>query len=426
MTASQATPVHARAALAATLAALAVAAAGCGGGEDAPAEVDGRARGQTLTVYSSLPLQGPFAARGEAIARGARLALAERGGRAGRFRARHVSLDSAGEPARSWTPEQVLENARRAADDPATIAYIGDLHSGATAISLPVLNEEGIPQLSPGSTAIGLVREALGTGTGEPHKYYPRERRTFVRLVPDDAAQGKALARAMRAAGCRRPAVADPRETYRSGLAKLIERAARREGLRVVLERAADPDASDYSGLAAAAAERGADCFVYTGLASRSTAFLYEQVAAALPRARLFGSADVGAPELAGRGEAGLGPEVARRTAVTLPVAPPGEYPPRGRRALRQLESERGEARSGPIDPYALYGYEAMRLVLDAIARLGPRGNDRRLVVRELLGAQVRGGALGDYRIDRRGDTSLGAYGLWRIRDGELVYAGRP
>ena len=46
-------------------------------------------------------------------------------------------------------------NAKTAAQDPSTIAYLGDLDSGATAVSLPLINAAGILQVSPASPYIG-------------------------------------------------------------------------------------------------------------------------------------------------------------------------------------------------------------------------------------------------------------------------------
>ena len=53
------------------------------------------ATGNQLTVYSSLPLQGPSAAISEQIVNGEKLALSQAGGRVGPFKIGYVSLDDA-------------------------------------------------------------------------------------------------------------------------------------------------------------------------------------------------------------------------------------------------------------------------------------------------------------------------------------------
>src|SRR3954462_6204544 len=99
------------------------------------------AHAQALTVYSSLPLHGPLRPTTMAIARGAALALREAGGTAGGRPVRYVSLDAPTRRAPAWAPLHVAANARRVAEDPAAIGYIGDFNSGASAISIPILNE---------------------------------------------------------------------------------------------------------------------------------------------------------------------------------------------------------------------------------------------------------------------------------------------
>src|SRR5215212_2961748 len=111
----------------------------------------------TLTVYSSLPLSGANRPQAQAIVRGAGLALEEAGGVAGGRPVRYVSLDDSTRRAGSWVPERAAGNARRAAQDRSTIAYLGEFNSGASAVSMPILNEAGIPQISPSNTYTGLT-----------------------------------------------------------------------------------------------------------------------------------------------------------------------------------------------------------------------------------------------------------------------------
>jgi branched-chain amino acid transport system substrate-binding protein len=81
------------------------------------------------------------------------------------------------------------------------------------------------------------------------------------------------------------------------------------------------------------------------------------------------------------------------------------------------------------LDPYAIYGYEAMRLVLDTIRRLGPRGYDRAAVREALFAARDRESVLGKYSPDANGDTSPAVFGAYRpLADGSYrsVGAVRP
>jgi branched-chain amino acid transport system substrate-binding protein len=92
---------------------------------------------QPLTIYSSLPLVGAQGASVEDVLLSEQLALEQAGGRAGQFPVRLVSLNDGTQQAGTWDPSRVSANARRAAEDPSAIAYVGDFNSSASAISLP-------------------------------------------------------------------------------------------------------------------------------------------------------------------------------------------------------------------------------------------------------------------------------------------------
>jgi branched-chain amino acid transport system substrate-binding protein len=59
-----------------------------------------------------------------------------------------------------------------------------------------------------------------------------------------------------------------------------------------------------------------------------------------------------------------------------------------------------------------------MRLLLEAIRRAGPRGNDRPAVLTGLFKARLSGGPLGAFGIDRWGDATRSGYGIDRVRGG--------
>ena len=89
--------------------------AGLGGGAVAR-DATPAGGGETLTIYSSLPLQGDSRPQSADIARAIRMALRDNGGRAGRHRITYISLDDASGAAHGfWDPARVAVNARRAA-----------------------------------------------------------------------------------------------------------------------------------------------------------------------------------------------------------------------------------------------------------------------------------------------------------------------
>ena len=379
-------------------AAAAVAGACCVAPAAAPA--------QEVTVYSSLPLQGAARPQTTQIVRGIRLALERAGGRAGAATVRYVSLDDSTRQAGTWTPRAVSRNARRAGDDASAVAYIGEFNSGASALSIPILNQAGIMQVSPSNTAIGLTDNGPGADRGEPDKYYPTGRRTYGRIMPNDTVQGRAAGVLLRDLRARRVLVVHDGEVYGRGLARLAARAARAKGLRVVATRRLGRRGRNAATLSRLARRLRANAVFYGGITANGAVRLRRSLHARARRVEFVGGdgvAESGFTEQIGSG-------AARRTRVLVTTLDAGSYPESGQEVLRTLATR---------ESYALYGFEAMSLVLDAIAHGGPT---RQGAVGALFDTRDRDSVLGRYSIDANGDTTLSAYGVYRVSRGELVF----
>jgi branched-chain amino acid transport system substrate-binding protein len=401
------------------VAALAMGVGACGDDEDegggGSAEEGGG--GKTVTVYSSLPLQGASRPQTTAMVNGIKLALEQAGNKAGDFTVQYESLDDSTAQAGSWTPEATTANARKAAQDDATAVYIGEFNSGASAVSIPILNEGGVPQISPANTAVGLTSDEPGANPGEPDKYYPTGQRTYTRIVPKDTIQGAALATVMKEDGCTKVQLTNDKEVYGAGLASNIESAAEAQSLEIIANDAIDKNAANYRSLAQKAKGAGADCFIYSGITANNAVQLYKDFSAALPDAKLYGPDGVAESGFADPGEGGIPAEVASKVKVTVATLSPDEYPPEGQEFFTQFAEKYGEENP---DPYAIYGYEAMRLALDAIERSGTGNKED--IIKALFETQDRSSVLGTYSIDENGDTTLTDYGVYTIDGGELTF----
>src|ERR1700733_5495247 len=143
--------------------------------------------GNVVDIYSSLPLRGPEAADAIPLANGIRLALSQSGGKAGPFMVQYTPLDDSA-PNGGWDPSQTAANARRAAADPHAVYYIGEFDDDASEVSMPILNQAGLAQVSPTNTYVGLTTNQLGSASGAP-PYAPTGTRTYLRIVPTDSVQ---------------------------------------------------------------------------------------------------------------------------------------------------------------------------------------------------------------------------------------------
>src|SRR5699024_8280353 len=140
------------------LAALALGVTACGDDDEPEGGGGGgntteKAEGKELTIYSSVPLQGASRVQTTAVVNGAKLALEQAGNKAGSHTTKYESLAASTAQAGSWTPEQESANARKAAQDDSTAVYVGTFNSGAAAVAIPILNEAGVPMISPANTA---------------------------------------------------------------------------------------------------------------------------------------------------------------------------------------------------------------------------------------------------------------------------------
>jgi branched-chain amino acid transport system substrate-binding protein len=392
-----------------------VAACGSDNGSDNSAS-SGTPAPKTLTIYSSYPLQGAGRAPSAAAVNGAKLALEQAGGKAGKFLVKYDPLDDSTAQAGTWTPEQTSANARKAAQDKSTALYLGEFNSGASAVSIPILNEAGIPQISPSNTAVGLTTNDPGATPGEPDKYYPTGKRTYVRIVPKDTIQGAALATLMKQDGCTKVQLLNDKEVYGAGLASNIEASAKAQGLTISSNEAIDKNAPNYRSLAQNAKAAKDDCMVFAGITANNAVQVFKDFAAALPKAKLYGPDGVADTTFASTKD-GLPADVANRTKVTIATLDPTEYPPAGQEFFKSYTEKYGEANP---DPYAIYGYEAMELALDAIKRSGT--GDKADILKALFATKDRNSVLGTYSIDANGDTSLTDYGVYSIANGQLKF----
>ena len=388
---------------------LALALGGCGGISAASTNN----AGSQLAIYSSLPLHGPSAAISQNIVNGEKLALSEVGGQIGGFRIYYSSLDDSNPVTGVWDPGATSTDAKTAAADKSTIAYLGDFNSGASAISLPLINSAGILQISPGSPYVGLT-SSQDAGQDEPYRFYPTGERTFGRLVPGDQVQGEAQVDLMQKLGVSRVYVLGDQNAFEAALAAIVASDARKAGIDVTGDDTLDTTGTpNFSGEVRKIAATHPAAVFFAGGAGPGAVGLWRQLYASMPQAKLLGSSAVALPAFT----SALGPAGAN-TYMTTPTLAKGLYPPSAQRFFHAYQEHFG----GPATPYALYGYEAMSLVLEAIRTAGSHGNDRHAVVQRFFNIHNRDSVLGRFSILPSGDTTLTDFGVDRVANGQPVF----
>jgi branched-chain amino acid transport system substrate-binding protein len=307
-------------------------------------------------LYASLPLTGPAAALGREVLRGAELAR-EAGERA---TVELVTLDSFAHD----REERAISNARRAVEDADTLAYLGDFHSSQVMETAPILAEAGVLQVAPVATFVGLAGA------------------TLVRLMPHDGVGARAIADWLVEAAVRELLVVhDHDDGYGVPVGAMCAEAARDRGLTVRARPVWDQDETPADDLGEAQA------VLYVGVAGSGALALWRELHAADPSLWLLGTEGVAATWLARE----LEPSAAGRT--------------------RFFVAHRA--------PFGFYGFEAMALILDAVAR---GGDDRVAIVRAARTTRDRDSILGRYSIDNHGHATMTADGRLAVVDHQLAW----
>jgi branched-chain amino acid transport system substrate-binding protein len=380
-----------------------------------------------LRIVASLPLVGPDATRGTSVENAMKLAFASWHGRAGDFRVDFIAANDATRDM-SWDPVAVAAIARDAADREGTIAYLGELASGAAQVSLPILSAAGIPVVLVGSPDTQL----LATGSvgaadrGQADEGAPAP--AYVRLVPSNVHQAAAELRALTRFGCTRVAVAygsDPKDVDATDVVEQLKRqAAAADPSITLLPAVLDPTArSRFAATLSQWTHAQVNCAVYAGSiqegAVAATVGLHTALA---PGGKIIGSSAVCTSAWTDPARGG----VPARIDPDLFCTAPGRglsTTPAGRR-FAQLYRRR--YRIAP-DPAAIYGYEAMSIVLEAIAGLRVNGDDRGDVA-GVLRNPIAASALGPITFsETTGDTTSTTYSLYRVaRGGTLELDHQP
>jgi branched-chain amino acid transport system substrate-binding protein len=373
----------------------------------------------TVDFYSSLPLQGASSAQTVPMVNGMKLALAQAGNKAGKWTVNYTSLDDSTAAAGKWDPGQTAADARKAAADSKAVYYMGEFNSGSSEVSAPILNDAGLPQVSPANTYVGLTTNLPGSAPGEPQKYYPTGKRTYLRIVPIDSIQAAADLIAMKQAGCTKVAVANDKEAYGAGLATLLGLEKGFYGVTITSNTGIDPTAPNFRSYASTIKGEGADCFFFAGIVSNGAVQITKDVNAALPSAKIFGGDGVCTDSYTAASKGGVPATIAPKMQCTVATQNLTAYPG-GQTFLSAYKAKYGVANP---DPYAIYGYEVMKLGLDTVASLGAKGNDKTAMRDALFAITNRQSVLGTYGFNKSGDTTLKSYGLYKVgSNGEPVF----
>jgi branched-chain amino acid transport system substrate-binding protein len=114
----------------------------------------------------------------------------------------------------------------------------------------------------------------------------------------------------------------------------------------------------------------------------------------------------------------GVTPDAASHVVITSPTLEARDYPPSGQAFFAAYTR-----RYGLPEPPAIFGYEAMSLMLAGISAATDHGRKdavRSKVAEAILAMRDRHSVLGTYSLDPNGDTTLHRYAIYKIAHGQL------
>jgi branched-chain amino acid transport system substrate-binding protein len=388
----------------------------------------GAAGGKTLKIVSSLPMTGSSLTQTQTIVNAEQLRLAQANNQAcgGKYQLSYAAWDDASAAQGQWDPAVETENGNKAAADPSVIAYLGTFNSGAAALSIPILDQAGLVMISPANTYPGLTKPGKGTAD-EPQKYYPTGVRNYARVVTADDVQGKVDANFMsNQLGVKSVYILDDQQLYGKGVADVFEATAKSLGMNVLGHEGIDTKASDYKALMTkiSTSNNGQPpdgIFVGMVIDSNAAQLLKDKVAIMGDnnKVKFMGPDGVQTQAMID----GAGKDVAEGMYASVGGVPLDKLGASGQQFVKDYEAKYGKL----TEPYAVYGYETMNVLLKAIEDVCAKGgdpSDRKQVRDAVFAIKDFNGVLGTWSFDQNGDTTLSDMTVYQVKNGAYTAVG--
>ena len=383
---------------------------------------------KTLKIVGSEPMTGSSLTQTQTIVNAGNLRIEQANGVAcgGKYKLAYEAWDDASAALGKWDPAVETENANKAAADKTIIAYLGTFNSGAAKLSIPILNQAGpLVMISPANTYPGLTKPGKGT-PDEPDVYYPSKARNYARVVAADDIQGRVAANFTKSLGAKSVYILDDQELYGKGVADVFEATAKEIGLTVLGHEGIDPKAADYKALMTKISTSnagGAPDAIYVGMVvdNNASQLLKDKVAIMGDNTKVKYVGPDGIQTQAFID--GAGADVAEGVYASVGGLPLDKLGPKGQQFVKDYTTKYGKL----TEPYAVYGYETMNVIIKAIEDVCAAGgdpSDRATINKAVFAIKNFDGALGTWSFDANGDTSLSDMTFYQVQKGAYVSVG--
>jgi branched-chain amino acid transport system substrate-binding protein len=365
----------------------------------------------TIKIVSSLPRTGSSKGQTDTIVNSFKMALDEVNNKVGNATISYEDMDDATPAKGAWDAGKEAENANKAVNDADVMVYIGTFNSGAAKVSIPILNRANLAMLSPANTYPGLTKPGKGEAN-EPAAYQPSGKPNYARVVPADDLQGAVGAAWAKQIGASKVYVLDDTELYGHGIAVVFADTAKKIGLNLVGgPEGIDPKASDYRALATKIRGTSPDLVYFGGITQNNAGKLLKDLRGVLGDNVKFMGPD-GIYEEAFLKDAG---DAAEGAYITFGGVSPKKLTGKGAEWYSNYKKKFNDSEP---EAYAGYGYESMKVALDAIARAGTK--DRAKIRDAMFATKDYDGVLGKWSFDANGDTTLTQMSGRQVKGGKF------
>jgi branched-chain amino acid transport system substrate-binding protein len=377
---------------------------------------------KSVTIGIDFSLTGADADGALRMKNGAVLAIEQAnaaGGVAG-YKINPLILDDGTPTAGQYDPAQAATNARKMVGDPTVIAAVGPQMSGAAKAMTPILNEGGVPMITPSATdtAITSVRFA--------DEYRASGRLTFFRTVATNAYQAPELANYFaEVLHVKSVYVLDDTGAYGVGLADAFSAQAARKGITVLGRDKVDPKAEDYAAVLTKIKALNPDALYFGGVFAAGLKVIKQ-------------SYDIIPKAIKGGGDGIYGPELL--TAAGFPAVE-GWYMTVAAPHLQNDPTEAAfakafKARFGMApDDYSMTSYDAAQIVLAAMRTVVAAGKTpTRDTIRAAIEKSSTPTLQGVVQFDPNGDLKNKIISIFQVKqvpgaatddmDAQLRYVG--
>lgn len=198
----------------------------CSGNDDGSTGGDTGGGGGEVSLGFMGAQTGPNAQLGLNISNGAELAIEQHNAKSGVTKVKLIKYDTQGDPT------QATNQAKKAITDK-VVGVIGPAFSGESKTGVPILEEAGIPNVSPSATAVSLAANGW---------------KTWHRVLANDDVQGPGMADFMaKTLSAKKVSVIDDQSEYGKGLADAVRKQLATAGVTVAVNDSINPDESNYS-----------------------------------------------------------------------------------------------------------------------------------------------------------------------------------